>query len=114
MFVSGVGFFPLWIVLEYIQMVAVVPLNNFRIIPFVYDIFKPFFVTHFVFTDQNLFFPNIEDSYYNINYDYLKLSISKISHSLIFIGFGLAIILSTNIIVAIAYYLCPSRFVKTK
>ena len=57
--VSNVGFFPLWIVLEYIQMVAVVPLNNFRIIPFVYDIFKPFYVTHFVFTDQNLFFPNI-------------------------------------------------------
>ena len=76
--------------------------------------FKPIYVTHFGFTDQNMFLPDIEDSYYNINYDYLKLSMSKIAHTLIFIGFGLAGIVGTNISVAIAYYLCPERFGKVK
>ena len=56
---TNVGFFPLWTLIEYLQLIAVVPLNNFRIVPFVYDTFKPLFVTHFVFTDQNLFFPDI-------------------------------------------------------
>ena len=91
-----------------------IPLNNFRIIPFVYDIFKPFYVTHFGFTDKNIFFPDINDNYYNINYDYLRLSISKISHTLLFIVFGFALIISTNILVAIAYYLCPDSWIKLK
>lgn len=57
--VRGVGFFPLWTVIEYMQLVAFIPLYNFRLIPYLYDAFKPMLVSHLVLTNESFVFPEM-------------------------------------------------------
>jgi hypothetical protein len=42
LFFRNVGFLPLWTLIEYMQLIAFMPLYNFKLIPYLYDIFKPF------------------------------------------------------------------------
>ena len=46
---SGVGMMSFWILFEYGQLVAVMPLMTSRFLPWVYEAFKPFFMTHLIF-----------------------------------------------------------------
>ena len=48
LFVRNVGFLPLWTLLEYMQLIAFMPIYNFKLIPYLYDIFKPFLVAHLI------------------------------------------------------------------
>ena len=50
----NVGFFPLWTSLEYMQLFAYIPLYNFKLIPYLYDAFKPFLVSHLMLTNEAL------------------------------------------------------------
>jgi len=52
LFICNVGFLSLWTLIEYMQLCAFIPLYNFRLIPYLYDAFKPFLVSHMVLTNE--------------------------------------------------------------
>ena len=61
LFFRNVGFLPLWTLIEYMQLIALMPIYNFKLIPYLYDIFKPFLVAHLILFDQSLFFDFLGD-----------------------------------------------------
>lgn len=61
------------------QLFAYIPLYNFRLIPYLYDAFKPFLVSHLMLTNQAMVLTEMDDDYININYDYYSLSIAKLA-----------------------------------
>jgi hypothetical protein len=74
----GVGYFPLWTMIEYMQLAAFLPLYNFRMIPYLYDVIKPLLVTHLILTDKAFVLETMQDDYFDINYDYYGLSIARL------------------------------------
>jgi len=48
-------------------------------IPYLYDAFKPFLVSHLVLTDEARLLTEFENDYFNINYDYFGLNIAKLA-----------------------------------
>lgn len=46
-----VGLLPVWVLIEYLQLVAFMPIYNFRLIPYLYDAFKPALVSHLIIFD---------------------------------------------------------------
>jgi len=56
LFMRNVGFLPLWTLIEYMQLCAFIPLYNFRMIPYLYDAFKPFLVSHLVLSNKAFIF----------------------------------------------------------
>jgi len=52
LFLRNVGFLPVWTIIEYMQLVSFIPLYNFRMIPYLYDAFKPFLVSHLILTNK--------------------------------------------------------------
>lgn len=56
LFFRNVGFLPLWILIEYMQLVAFMPIYNFKLIPYLYDAFKPFLISHLILFDQSILF----------------------------------------------------------
>ena len=109
------GFFPLWTSLEYMQLFAYIPLYNFKLIPYLYDAFKPFLVSHLMLTDEALILTEMDEDYININYDYYSLSIAKLAQALFLMACGLGLVIATNIFVGLAYLCCPeSSFPKAK
>lgn len=46
--VRKVPFLPLWTLIEYMQLIAFMPLYNFTLIPYIYDAFKPMLVGHLI------------------------------------------------------------------
>lgn len=93
----NVGLLPVWTMIEYMQLVSFIPLYNFRMIPYLYDAFKPFLVSHLVLTNETFIFKDMQDDYFNENYDYYWLNIAKLGQALALIVFGLIFIILTNI-----------------
>lgn len=56
LFWRNVGFLPVWTIIEYMQLVSFIPLYNFRLIPYLYDAFKPFLVSHLILTNETFVF----------------------------------------------------------
>jgi len=54
LFVMNLGFLPMWTLIEYMQLCAFIPLYNFKMIPYLYDAFKPFLVSHMVLTNETV------------------------------------------------------------
>lgn len=54
---------------------------NFRFIPFLYDTFKPFLVSHLILTDKALIFPEYTNWYFNVNYSYYGVNVAKLLQS---------------------------------
>lgn len=48
---SNVGLLPLWILIDYMQLVAFMPIYNFKLIPYLYDSFRPFLISHLILFD---------------------------------------------------------------
>jgi len=48
LFFRNVSMLPLWILIEYMQLIAFMRLYNFKMIPYLYDAFKPFLIGHLV------------------------------------------------------------------
>ena len=82
LFFKNVGFLPLWTLLEYMQLIAFMPLYNFKLIPYLYDLFKPFLISHLILFDDSMLYQEMSDDYFNINYEYYWLPISKLIQSL--------------------------------
>lgn len=83
LFFKNAGFLPLWTLLEYMQLIAFMPLYNFKLIPYLYDLFKPFLISHLILFNNSLFFTEMDDDYFNINYEYYTLSVAKLIQSLV-------------------------------
>ena len=82
---------------------AFIPLYNFTLIPYLYDAFKPFLVSHLVLTNETFVFESMQKDYFNQNYDYYWLSIAKLGQSLVLIMVGFCFVLISNIIFFILY-----------
>jgi len=54
-----VGLLPVWVFIEYLQLVGFMPIYNFRLIPYLYDAFKPSLVSHMIIFDET---PGFEDT----------------------------------------------------
>lgn len=78
LFVRDVGFLPLWTMVEYMQLCAFIPLYNFRMIPYLYDTFKPMLVSHCVLTNDAYVLKEFEGDFFNENYEYYWLNIAKL------------------------------------
>ena len=107
LFWRNVGFLPVWTLIEYMQLVSFIPLYNFRMIPYLYDAFKPFLVAHLVLTNETFVLKEMQDDYFNINYDYYWLSVAKLGQSLALICFVFFLIIISNIVVFILYLCAP-------
>lgn len=109
LFAGRVGFLPLWTLIEYMQLCAFIPLYNFRLIPYLYDAFKPFLVSHLVLTNESHVLTEMEDDYFNINYDYYWLNIAKLGQALGLIVCLLGVIIVVNILVCLCYLVTPKK-----
>jgi len=78
LFFRNVGFLPLWTLLEYMQLIAFMPIYNFKLIPYLYDAFKPFLVAHLILFDNSVFYKGMADEYFNVNYLHYDLSVAKL------------------------------------
>lgn len=103
----NIGFLPLWTLIEYMQLCAFIPLYNFRMIPYLYDAFKPFLVSHLVLTDEARFLTEFENDFFNINYDYFGLNIAKLAQALALVTILGGIIIFINIVVFAAWMVTP-------
>jgi hypothetical protein len=74
----NVTFLPLWTLIEYMQLIAFIPLYNFKLIPYLYDAFKPMLAGHLILFDDNLMFKDLANEYFNANYEFYWLSVSKL------------------------------------
>jgi hypothetical protein len=99
----NVGLLPVWTMIEYMQLVAFIPLYNFRMIPYLYDAFKPFLVSHLVLTNETFILKDMQDDFFNINYDFYWLNIAKLGQALALIFCGFIFIIIINIVMFILY-----------
>jgi len=76
-------------------------------IPYLYDAFKPFLVSHLVLTNDAKVLVEMENDYFNINYDYYGLNIAKLGQALALITVLGGIIIVINILVFIAWLAVP-------
>ena len=76
-------------------------------IPYLYDAFKPFLVSHLVLTNDAKVLVEMEEDYFNINYDYYGLNIAKLGQALALITLLGGIIIVINILVFIAWLVIP-------
>ena len=70
LFVRNVGFLPLWTLIEYMQLIAFMPIYNFKLIPYLYDAFKPFLISHLILFNDSMLYKEMQDDFFNINYEY--------------------------------------------
>jgi hypothetical protein len=73
---SGITTLPLWTFLEFMQLYSYLPLLNFNLLPFIYDIFKPFRTSHLVLTDEAFIMEGYKDRYFSEKYREYNLSIA--------------------------------------
>jgi len=95
----GVGLLPVWTLIEYMQLVAFMPIYNFRLIPYLYDAFKPALVSHMIIFDKSFWLADMDDDYFNDNYEHYWLSIGRMGQSLMFICIFTVIIILANFII---------------
>lgn len=74
-----VGLLPLWILIEYLQLVAFMPIYNFRLIPYLYDAFKPTLVSHLIIFDETPIYDGLDGDFFNQNYENYWLSVGRLS-----------------------------------
>jgi hypothetical protein len=93
------GLLPVWILIEYLQLVAFMPVYNFRLIPYLYDAFKPALVSHAILFDETPFYDALDEDYFNKNYEYYWLSVGKLFQAFFWGGVMLVLILTANLII---------------
>lgn len=97
-----VTFLPLWTLIEYMQLVAFMPLYNFKLIPYLYDAFKPFLISHMILFDSFTLYKEFDADYFNVNYRNYNLSINKLLQSLINITIFFMLIVCVHMVFFVA------------
>ena len=77
------------------------PIYNFRLIPYLYDAFKPALVAHMIIFDDTPVLENFDNEYFNKNYEYYWLSVGRLAQSFFFVCVLLILILIANMVVFI-------------
>lgn len=85
--------------LEYLQLASYMPIYNFRLIPYLYDAYKPALVSHIIIFNNTPFYSGLDDDFFNINYKYYWLSVGRLAQSFFFYIVILVIIILSNIFV---------------
>ena len=98
-----VGLLPVWVFIEYLQLVGFMPIYNFRLIPYLYDAFKPSLVSHMIIFDETPGVPELDKEYFNENYKNYWLSVGRLGQSFFFVLVFLIIILICNLVVYFIY-----------
>ena len=106
LFIRNVGFLPLYILLEYMQLIAFMPLYNFKLIPYLYDCFKPFLISHLILFNDSILYKEMNDDYFNRNYEYYWLPVSKLIQSLMNIIILLIVVGIINVVFLILTGAC--------
>jgi len=101
-----VTFLPLWTLIEYMQLIAFMPLYNFKLIPYLYDAFKPMLVGHVILFNESILYKEMSDDFFNINYEYYWLPIAKLIQSLINILILFGVLVFANIVLFIMSFVC--------
>ena len=79
------------------------PIYNFRLIPYLYDAFKPSLVAHMIIFDDTPFIEDLDKEYFNINYEHYWLSIGKLFQSFFFVCLFFVILVLANLLVFIIH-----------
>lgn len=79
------------------------PIYNFRLIPYLYDAFKPSLVSHAIIFDDTPFIEDLDKDYFNKNYENYWLSVGKLFQSFFFVVVLLVLIVLANIVVFIIH-----------
>lgn len=95
------SFLPLWTLIEYMQLVAFMPLYNFKLIPYLYDAFKPFLISHMILFESFSLYKEFSLDFFNINYLNYNLSINKLLQSLINITLLFIVVVLVHVILLI-------------
>jgi len=104
-----VGLLPLWILIEYLQLVAFMPIYNFRLIPYLYDAFKPTLVSHLIIFDETPFYTEFDDDYFNDNYKNYWLSVGRLGQAFVACIVILVMLLIANLVFFLAALCCKNR-----
>jgi hypothetical protein len=80
----GVGLLPVWILIEYLQLVSFMPIYNFKFIPYLYDAFKPALVSHMIIFDETPIYDGLDKDFFNINYENYWLSVGRLGQGFVF------------------------------
>jgi len=104
-----VGFLPLWTLIEYMQLCAFIPLYNFKMIPYLYDAFKPFLVSHLVLTNEAFILKELEDDYFEDTYRYFWLNTAKLGQALALMVALFGLTIAVNIVIGVVYLLTPNK-----
>jgi hypothetical protein len=75
-FKSRITTLPLWTFIEFMQLYSYLPLLHFNLLPYIYDIFKPFLVSHLILTDEALIMKNYQDRFFSDKYEEYTLTIA--------------------------------------
>ena len=85
--------------LEYLQLVSYMPIYNFRLMPYLYDAYKPALVSHLIIFNNTPFYQGLDDDFFNINYRYYWLSVGRLAQSFFFYIVIFVLIIIANIFV---------------
>lgn len=94
----GVGLQPVWVLIEYLQLVSFMPIYNFKFIPYLYDAFKPALVSHMIIFDETPIYDELDNDYFNKNYENYWLSVGRLFQSFFFYLLFFIIILVLHLI----------------
>ena len=75
------------------------PIYNFRLIPYLYDAFKPALVAHCIIFDDTPYLVDLDKEYFNKNYEYYWLSVGRLAQSFFFVCVLAAAIVIANLVV---------------
>lgn len=78
-------------------------------IPWLYDAFKPFLVSHLVLTNEAYVLKEMEDDYFEDTYRYFWLNTAKLGQALCLMVALFALIICLNIVVGIVYLVTPNK-----
>jgi len=80
-------------------LVGFMPIYNFKLIPYLYDAFKPSLVSHMIIFDDTPFVVDMDNEYFNKNYQYYWLSVGRLSQSFVACVILLIFVLLANLVV---------------
>ena len=92
------GLFTFWTFIEYAQLVSYMPLLSARYLPYLYESFKTFLVSHLIFA-RGTIYPNANKDYFSKSYYFYGLDNSKLIQSLTLYSILFFCIGMTNILV---------------
>merc|ERR1712166_229998 len=84
-------------------------MGNFRLIPYLYDAFKPTLVSHLIIFDETPLYTEFDDDYFNDNYKNYWLSVGRLGQAFVACILILVCLLIANLVFFLAALCCKNR-----